>query len=429
MKYTPINSELFIYNRNRFKARMQAKSLAIFTSNDILPTNGDGTMPFKQNSDLFHLCGIDQEETMLILCPDSSTKANQEILFVKETSDEIAVWEGEKLNKKQASEASGIQSVYWTSEFYHVLKTLLVNCDNVYLNSNEHLRNKNKVETQESRFAKWFVQNYPLHKLYRAAPIMHYIRSVKDPLEIDLMQTACNITEKAFRRVAKFMKPGLMEYEIEAEIIHEFIRNRANGFAYEPIVASGKNACVLHYTQNNMMCNDGELVLMDFGAEYANYDSDLTRCIPVSGKFSKRQKDVYNAVLKVKNEAQNLLRPGILLKDYHTEVGKIMESELLNLKLIDLTDIKNQNADWPAYKKYFMHGTSHYIGLDTHDVGSWSDPIEAGMVFTCEPGIYIPEEGLGIRLEDDLMVTKDKPFNLMQNIPIEIEEIETLMNG
>tara|TARA_Y100000385_G_scaffold287728_1_gene352586 strand:- start:599 stop:1456 length:858 start_codon:yes stop_codon:yes gene_type:complete len=285
------------------------------------------------------------------------------------------------------------------------------------------------MESREDRFVKKFKNDYPQHAIKRSAPIMHAIRSVKDPIEIKLMQNACNITEKGFRRILNFIKPGVNEFEIEAELMHEFLINRSKGFAYTPIIGSGSAACVLHYIENNMVCKDGDVILMDFGAEYANYCSDLTRCVPVNGKFTKRQKQVYNAVLYVKNEATKLLRPGLLLNEYHIQVGKLMEEQLINLKLISPDDIKKQDPKWPAYKKYFMHGTSHYIGLDTHDVGSWINPIEKGMVFTVEPGIYIPEENLGIRLEDDVVVkANSEPFNLMQNIPIEAEEIEEIMN-
>jgi Xaa-Pro aminopeptidase len=300
----------------------------------------------------------------------------------------------------------------------------------VYLNTNEHLRANTEAETREDRFVKWCKQKYPAHTFERSAPIMHRIRSIKHPIEIELMQQACDLTEKAFRRTLQFVKPGVWEYEIEAEIMHEFLRNRSQGFAYTPIIASGKNACVLHYIENNSQCKDGDVILFDWAAEYANYKSDMTRCIPVNGKFTQRQKDVYNAVLRVKNGATKLLTPGTIMKDYHVEVGKLMEKELVDLKLISLEDIKKQDPNWPAYKKYFMHGTSHFIGLDTHDVGLWNEPIKANMVFTVEPGIYIPEEGLGIRLEDDVVVQeKGEPFNLMRNIPIEAEEIEALMNA
>jgi len=299
----------------------------------------------------------------------------------------------------------------------------------VYLNTNEHLRANTTVQTREDRFIDWIKKEYPIHSYERSAPIMHDIRAVKEPQEIALMQHACNITEKGVRRILPFIKPGVGEWEIEAELIHEFTKNRSKGFAYTPIIGSGRNACVLHYIENNSICNDGDVILMDFGAEYANYASDLTRCFPVNGKFTERQKAVYNAVLNVKNGANNILQPGISLAEYHKEVGLMMQSELKGLGLITQTDIDNEDPNWPAYKKYFMHGTSHYIGLDTHDVGSWTEPIKEDMVFTIEPGIYILEENLGVRLEDDYVIKSGGNFNLMQNIPIEAEEIEDLMNS
>lgn len=429
MKYAPIDSKLFIDNRQRFCKALKAKSVAVFQSNDIMPTNADGHMGFRQNADLFHLSGVDQEESILVIFPDAFNPANREILFVKETNETIAIWEGAKLTKDQATAVSGIKNIQWLSSFEKTLQTIVNEAEHVYLNSNEHLRADIQVETRDARFIKWMREHYPLHRYERSAPIMHRIRSVKHPIEIDLIQTACNITEKGFRRLLGFVKPGVMEYEIEAELLHEFVRNRSNGFAYGPIIASGASACVLHYVENNKACNAGEVLLMDVAAEYGNYASDLTRCLPVSGKFTARQKDVYNAVLRVKRAAMKLLLPGTFLSDYHKEVGKLMESELLGLGLITTTDINNQNPEWPAYKKYFMHGTSHYLGLDVHDVGMWTEPIQAGNVFTCEPGIYIPEEGLGIRLENDLLITANGPKDLMKNIPIEAEEIEELMNA
>ena len=335
-----------------------------------------------------------------------------------------------KLNKKQALETSGIQTVFWLDQFETVLNTLLSECSCVYLNNNEHTRANTEAETRESRFIKNFKKKYTNHQIERSAPIMHKIRSVKDAIEIALMKKACAITEKGFRRILSFTKPGIMEYNIEAELMHEFLNNRSKGFAYTPIIASGKSACVLHYIENNKKCKDGDVILMDFGAEYANYASDLTRCIPVNGRFTKRQKEVYNAVLKVKKEATSLLKPGVFLKDYHVQVGELMQEQLIDLGLISLQDVKNQDPAWPAYKKYFMHGTSHFIGLDTHDVGLWTEPIEENMVFTVEPGIYIPDENIGIRLEDDVVVQQHgEPYNLMADIPIEAEEIEDLMNS
>lgn len=429
MKYDRIDNQLYIKNRSKFVQRMKANTLAVFNSNDIFPISADSTMPFQQHRDILYLSGVDQEESILVLFPDSKNNAHKEVLFLKETSDLIAVWEGEKLTKQAAFEVSGIKTVYWLEQFPVIFKQMMAEAEGIYLNTNEHLRASTEVETREDRFIKKVKVDYPSHQVHKSAPIMHKIRSVKEAIELELMQKACKITEAGVRRLLKFIKPGVWEYEIEAELAHEFLINRSKGFAYTPIVASGKNACVLHYIENNKQCLDGDVILLDVGAEYANYASDLTRCLPVNGKFTPRQKDVYNAVLRVKKGAEAMLVPGTMMADYHKEVGKLMESELLGLGLIDKTDIQNQNPDWPAYKKYFMHGTSHFLGLDTHDVGLWNEPISAGMVFTCEPGIYIPAEGLGIRLEDDLVVQESgKPFNLMKDIPLEAEEIEMLMN-
>ena len=430
MKYSPINAALFIQNRAAFVNQMEKGALAVFNSNDIFPISADSSMPFQQHRDIFYLSGVDQEESILVLSPNASNPAHKEILFLKETSELIAIWEGEKLTKETALQVSGIKTVYWLQQFPVIFKQLMAECGGIYLNTNEHLRASTEVETREDRFIKKVRIEYPAHQTLKSAPILHQIRSIKSQLEIDLMQTACNITEAGFRRLLGFVKPGVWEYEIEAELVHEFIKRRSKGFAYTPIIASGKNACVLHYIENNQQCQDGEVILLDVAAEYANYSSDLTRCIPVSGRFTKRQKAVYNAVLHVKNEAEKLLVPGVIMADYHKNVGLLMEEQLVGLNLISIDDIKNQKPEWPAYKKYFMHGTSHFIGLDTHDVGLWHQPVQAGMVFTCEPGIYIPEENLGIRLEDDLVVQeKGKPFNLMKNIPLEAEAIEDLMNA
>ncbi|UII29781.1 aminopeptidase P family protein [Fulvivirga ulvae] len=429
MKYTPLGKELFIENRRRLANEMKTNAIAIFNSNDTMPTNADGTMPFRQNNDLFYLSGIDQEESILILYPDFHDKKLREILFLKETNENIAIWEGHKYTKAEATETSGVEKIYWLSQFEGVFNTLMAEVEYVYLNTNEHIRADVAVETRDKRFGKWCRDKYPVHKYERSAPLMHKLRAIKSSKEIEAMQTACDITEKGFRRVLQFVKPGVMEYEVESEYIHEFIRNRSRGFAYIPIIASGFNACVLHYIENSKECKAGDVLLMDVGAEYANYNADMTRAIPVSGKFTKRQKDVYNAVLHVKREAMKMLKPGNVIPEYHKEVGKIMESELLRLKLLDKTDIKKQDADNPAYKKYFMHGTSHHIGLDVHDVGNVYREMQPGMVFTVEPGIYIREENLGIRLENDVLIAEDGLMDLMKNIPIEAEEIEELMNS
>ena len=431
MRYKSVSSELFISNRKRLVQELKPRSLAVLNANDIMPTNSDGTMRFRQNSDLFYLTGVDQEESILILCPSFPDKKYREVLFVRETNDLIATWEGHKLTKQEARDISGIQTVMWTSEFSRLFNTMMVmgDTEHVYLNTNDHYRADSSVMTREMRFVKSCMEKYPLHHYERLAPVMHKLRSVKSQFEIDLLQEACNITEQAFRRVLKFVKPGVRENEIEAEFIHEFIRNGSRGFAYEPIIASGKNSCVLHYIENDKACHDGDILLLDVGAEYANYNADMTRSIPVNGRFTDRQKAVYNAVLRVKREAMKLLRPGVLYFEYHKEVQKIMEKELIDLKLIDKDDIKKQDADKPLFMKYFMHGTGHQLGLDVHDVGNMYHRMEEGQVWTVEPGIYIREEGLGIRIENNVVIQSDGVLDLMKNIPIEIEEIEDLMNS
>jgi len=409
--------------------QMKPGSIAVFNSNDIYPISADSTMPFEQHRDIFYLSGADQEETILVLFPDAMLDKHKEVLFVRETNAHIAIWEGEKLTKEKATEVSGIQTIYWLSDFDKVFFDLMTEADTVYFNTNEHYRQAVELQTREDRFILDCKRKYPAHGVAKSFPILQKIRGVKEPEEIALMQRACDITEKGFRRLLGFVKPGVWEYEIEAELLHEFVRNRSKGFAYPPIIASGNNANVLHYLENNQQCQDGDVILMDVAAEYANYSSDLTRSIPVNGKFSKRQKEVYKAVLRVKDEATKLLVPGTFWAEYHIECGKIMTSELLGLGLLDKADIQNENPDWPAYKKYFMHGTSHHIGLNTHDYGELKTPMKANMVFTVEPGIYIPEEKLGIRIEDDVVIQESgAPFNLMENIPITPEEIEELMN-
>ncbi|OYX24123.1 MAG: X-Pro aminopeptidase [Flavobacteriales bacterium 32-35-8] len=430
MKYHPINKSLFIKNRKNFSANMKPNSLAVFNSNDIYPISADSTLPFEQHRDIFYLSGIDQEESMLVLFPDCPKEKHREILFLKETNDHIAIWEGEKLTKEAAFKVSGIKTVYWLSEMEKVLHELMTQCETVYINTNEHYRSAIETETREDRFTKWLKNKYPAHSVAKSNPILQRLRSIKDPIEIELIQQACNITEKGFRRILNFVKPDVWEYEVEAEFIHEFIKNRSKKFAYTPIIASGNNANVLHYIENNKQCKAGDLLLLDVAAEYANYSSDMTRTIPVSGRFTTRQKDVYNAVNRVKKEATKMLTPGTFWSDYHVEVGKLMTSELLSLGLLDKADVQNENPEWPAYKKYFMHGTSHHMGLDTHDYGILTEPMQANMVFTVEPAIYIPAEGFGIRLEDNVVIQETgEPFNLMKNIPIEAEDIESLMNS
>lgn len=427
MRYTPLSAATYREHRARFRQHLEPGGLAIFHSNDVMPTSADGTMPFKQASDILYLTGIDQEETVLLLFPDAVDPKDREILFVRETNEHIAIWEGAKFTQAEATALSGIATVLWTSAYEATVKRLLPQAQKLYLNSNEHLRQSNEVETREERLNKALRERYPLHELKRSAPIMHRIRSRKTAEEVEQIKRAVAITGKAFRRVCGFIKPGVKEYEIEAEITHEFLRNGSRGHAYTPIIASGYNACVLHYITNDQVCNDGDVILMDFGCEYGGYASDLSRSLPVNGRFTDRQRAVYNAVLRVKNEATALLRPGTMLADYHKEVGRIMESELIGLGLLDKHDVAKQDPERPLYKKYFMHGTSHFLGLDVHDVGLWTEPIAEGMVFTVEPGIYIREEKLGIRLENDVLVTNGAPKDLFKEIPVEAEEVEELM--
>ena len=427
MKYHPIDSLLFIENRSRFKAMLKPNSIAFFNANDEMPRSADQSYPFHQHPDLFYLSGIDQEQTILVIFPDAPLPKYKEILFVRKTNEHIAVWEGHKYTKEEARAASGIQSIFWMEDFNSIVPMLMNHCKNVYVNLNENDRYSNEVPYKELRFANDLKAKYPGHNFERSGQIMASLRSIKSDFEINIMQKAIDITEKAFRRVLRKVKPGIMEYEIEAEITYEFIRKRATGHAYTPIIASGKNACVLHYIDNNQPCLDGDVILLDFGAEYGNYAADLSRSIPVNGQFTERQRDVYNAVLRVMKQAKKMLVPGNTIEAYHVEVGKIMEEELIGLGLLDKDEVKKQNPDMPLYKKYFMHGTSHFLGLDVHDVGNRYEPMKPGMVFTCEPGIYIPEEGLGIRIENDILVTVKEPVDLMSAIPVEVEDIEDAM--
>lgn len=431
MRYKNISKELFITNRKRLSQALKSNSVVVVNANDIMPTNADGTMRFRQNSDLFYLTGADQEETILVLCPDFPDKKFREVLFLRETNELIATWEGHKLTKEEARITTGIETVLWASEFPTLFRTMMVmgDIEHVYLNTNDHYRAGEGVETREMRFVKSCLQKYPLHKYERLAPILHNIRSVKSELELELLQRACDITEQAFRRVLKFVKPGVKEYEVEAEFAHTFLSNGSRGFAYEPIIAAGANSCVLHYIENDKVCKDGDILLLDVGAEYANYNADLTRTIPVNGKFSKRQKDVYNAVLRVQRQAIKLLKPGEKYYDYHKEVQKVMEQELIGLKLFTKKDVKNQNKDKPLFQKYFMHGTGHQLGLDVHDVGNMYHKMKAGQVWTVEPGIYIREEGLGVRIENNVVIQKNGVLDLMKNIPVEATEIEEIMHS
>lgn len=427
MRYNPLFQGTYINHRKNLASMLPKGAMAIFNSNDIMPTNADGTMNFRQNNDMLYLSGVDQEESILLVFPEAFLPGYREILFLKETSPEISIWEGDKLTKKQASDLSGVKTVFWIDQFEAILKSLMSEAKVVFLNSNEHTRQSNEVETRDMRFNKWIMSVYPLHNYERVTPILHRLRSIKSIGEIEQMQRACDITEAGLRRVLKFVKPDVMEYEIEAEFMHEFLRHRSRGFAYAPIVASGFNACVLHYIENNMSCDDGDLILMDVGAEYGNYASDMTRTIPVNGKFTPRQRAIYDSVLHVMRECEKILRPGVFLNDYHRKVGEIMQDELIKLGLITHEDIEKQDPVNPAYKKYFMHGVSHFIGLDVHDVGIWTEPIEAGMVFTIEPGIYIRDENIGIRLENDYVIGEKENINLMASIPIEADDIEAFM--
>ena len=429
MKYLPIDKSLFEANRKRFIQQLDPNSLVVLNSNDIQPINADGAHKFIQQTDLFYLSGIDQEESTLIIFPDAREDKHKEILFLRETNEQIATWEGHKYTKKEATGISGIKTVYWNKEFETIFRSLAVQADHIYLNTNEHLRADTLVETRDARFVKWCRNAFPLHQFKRLAPIMHHLRAVKSEAEIDLMRQAIKITAQTFLRLLSFIKPGVWEFEIEAEIYHEFLRNRSRGPAFETIVASGADSCVLHYITNSKQCQDGDLVLIDFGAEYSNYNADVTRTMPVNGKFSKRQKQVYNAVLTVHKEAAKLLVPGSTVDEYHKEVGQIMEAELIQLGLLDPKEVKKQSEDEPLYKKYFPHGTSHHLGLDVHDYGDKYRKFEAGMVLTCEPGIYIREEGIGIRIENDFLITADGPVDLTEDIPREAEEIEDLMNS
>ena len=429
-RYEKIQTKLFKKNREKFCTNLISNSIAIFNSNDIFPLSADSQLPFKQHSDIFYLTGIDQEETILLLFPNAIQEEYKEILFIKETSETIKIWEGEKLSKQQATEISGINTIFWIHQFDAIFCSLVHQVETIYLNLNEHSRASREVETREDRFVKNLMPKFPLHQYKRSQPILHKIRSIKELQEIELISKACKITENGFRRVLKFIKDGVYEYEIEAEFIHEFIKNRSKGFAYSPIIASGKNATVLHYVQNNAICRNGELLLLDVAAEYANYSSDLTRVVPISGRFTKRQKDIYQAVLDIKNFATDLLIEGMLFKNYNEEIGKFVTSKLIEIQLLNKVDIQNEDKKNPAYKKYFMHGTSHFLGLDTHDYGNYHEPLQENMILTVEPGIYIPQEKIGIRLEDNVVIQKNnKPINLMENIPILIEEIEELMNA
>ena len=427
MRYTPLPASQFVEARKRLAAKIKPRSLVILHSNDVLPTNADGTMGFAQNSDLFYLSGVDQEESILVIFPDAGDEKHREMLFVRETSEHIAIWEGEKLTKEQATSRSGIKQVHWLQEFETIFRQVMCQAEQVYLNSNEHPRAKIEVETREIRFAHRCLHEYPVHRYERLAPLMHELRVIKSDHELVALNEAIRITDLGFQRLLKYVKPGVQEFEVEAELAHEFLRHRASGFAYPPIIASGANACVLHYVTNDAPCNDGDLLLLDVAARYGNYNADLTRTIPVNGRFTDRQRAVYNAVLRVFRACCQMLRPGVIIHDYQKEVGKLMEAELIGLGLLKAEDVAKQDPDKPLYKKYFPHGTSHHLGLDVHDVGNTWKPIQPGMVFTVEPGIYIREEKFGVRLENNILIGAEKNIDLMAGIPIEADEIETLM--
>lgn len=427
MRYEPADARLFSRNRSRLAGQLKPNSICILHSNDVMPTNADGTLPFKQNSDLYYLSGIDQEESVLVLFPDAADEDEREILFVRETNEHIAVWEGEKLSKEKATQLSGVHNVQWTGSLDACIHRLVQQAGNIYLNTNEHLRAEVSVETRDARFLKKCQAAFPLHQYERLAPLMHRLRTIKQPEEIDMIRRACGITEAGFRRVLGFVRPGTGEWEIEAEYMHEFLRRKSKGFAYAPIIASGRNACVLHYTENSEVCRDGELLLMDVAAEYGNWNSDMTRTIPVNGRFTRRQRDVYDAVLRVMRQCNAVLRPGTTPKAYQQQALEFMEEELIGLGLIDVGEAKQQDKSKPLVRKYFMHGTSHHLGLDVHDVSPAHQPFAEGMVFTIEPGIYIPEEKLGIRLENNFVIGRKGNTDLMEDIPIEPDEIESLM--
>jgi len=429
MRYLPIDKRLFVQNRKRLSARLKPKSIAVLNSSDVMPKSADGIHPFIQDTDFFYLSGIEQEESVLLLFPDAQEEKHREILFVRETNETLATWEGAKYSRKEAANISGIRKIYWTNEFEKVFRPLAFESECIYLNTNEHTRADTVVETRDRRFLTWCRETFPLHTYERIAPIMHHLRATKSKSEVDLIRQACLITGNAFLKALEVVKPGAWEFEIEAVLISEFLKNRSRGPAFETIIASGANSCTLHYVKNNRKLKEGDLLLMDFGAEYANYAADVTRTLPVSGRFSDRQRKVYEAVLKVQQTAIRMIRPGNVLEEYHKDVGKVMEAELVDLGLLNAREVKQQDPEKPLYKKYFMHGASHHLGLDVHDIGDKYRKFEQGMVLTCEPGIYIPKEDIGIRIENDILVTDQGPVDLTQTIPVEPEEIEDLMNG
>ena len=430
MRYNKIQKTLFIKNRKNFVIKMSVNAIAILTSNDIMPNNADDIMGFTQNNDLFHLGGIDQEETILLLYPDAVLPENREILFIKETNEQIKVWEGDKLTKEKASEISGIEHVKWLKDFEVTLQYMAFEADTFYLGHNEHKKTVTvNMLTQQDRMINFCKERYPLHEYKRAAKITRSLRQIKSEEEVSAIEKAAEISVKGFYKVLKNVKPGIKEFELEAELTYEIVKSGATRHAFKPIIASGENACALHYNTNDNICKNGDMILMDFGVCYANYNSDTTRCFPVNGKFSERQKEVYKAVLFCLKEGSKLLKPGVVSAQYEKQIASLVEEQLIKLGLLDAKEVTDQDPNDPLYKKYFMHGTAHHLGLDVHDVGLYSRPLEPGMVLTCEPGIYIPEEGIGCRLENDYLITEKGNINLTANMPIEIEEIEELIRA
>lgn len=430
MRYDSIPASLFENNRKRFVEKMQNNSLAILTSNDVMPNNADDVMGFAQNNDLFYLSGIEQDETILVLYPDAFKEENRAILFIKEVNEHTLIWEGDFLTKEKVSAISGIKNVKWIHEFEKTIQLFAFEADAIYLGHNEHIKRvTSEMNTRQDRMIQWCKQKYPLHQYDRVAKITRELRPVKSEEEIDLIRKAISISVKGFKGLLKAVKPEIKEYELEAELAYQYIKNGGNRHAFKPIIASGKNACALHYNTNDSVCKDGEMILVDFGVCYANYNSDTTRCLPVNGKFSPRQKEVYESVLYCLKEGSKFLKPGVLSKDYELQMASLIEAELVKLKLITKEEIAAQDPQNPAYKKYFMHGTAHFLGLDVHDVGLYSKPFEKGMILTCEPGIYIREEGIGCRLENDYLLKENGNINLSEELPIEIIEIESLINN
>ncbi len=427
MKQFPVNPVIFIKNRERFVKEMKRGSIAVFNSNDEMPSNGDALYPFVQNSDLYWLTGINQEETMLILFPDNPDEKYREVLVLLPPVEIKEKWDGKRLRENEGTELSGIKTVVWLDSIDALLQTWVHLADNIYLNTNENDRKSSLIETRDYRYAKQFMQRFPLHKYERSAKILKSIRAVKTPEEIEALKKAISITDKSFKRLLSFIRPGVMEYEIEAEIMHEFLRNGSKGEAYGTIIASGDRARTLHYVSNNGQCKDGELILMDFGATYGGYNADLTRTVPVNGKFTQRQKEVYNACLALHNFAKGLLKPGITIVDYTEQVGDEASKQFIKIGLLHEADVKNEDKQNRAYKKYLYHGISHHLGVDVHDLGTRTEPIKPGMVLTVEPGIYIEEEQIGVRIENNVWITENGNIDLMKAIPITVEEIETAM--